>query len=132
MYSPGFNPTSFAGAHSFVPSPVYHVPFSTTQCRSSGCVCGLLITPGGNLLIVRLIAPFGNIDLSSEKLTIVENQCTWVKLTCAYIIWPFSDSNRFRTRAHEKEAVMKLGRLVWLTVALLALCPVAHAQDTTL
>ncbi len=27
---------------------------------------------------------------------------------------------------------MKLGRLVWLTVASLALCPVAHAQDTTL
>src|SRR5216117_2919943 len=52
--------------------------------------------------------------------------------TRVYNLAAFSDSNRLQTRAHEKEAVMKLGRLVWLTVAWLALCLVAHAQDTTL
>src|SRR4029450_5671452 len=53
MYSPGFKPISLPCSHVLVPSPVYHVPFNTTQCRSSGWVCGLLIVLGGNLLIVR-------------------------------------------------------------------------------
>src|SRR5512132_3580900 len=52
MYSPGFIPTSFPCSHVLVPSPVYQVPFRTTQCRSSGCVCGRLITFGGTLLSV--------------------------------------------------------------------------------